>query len=904
MQIAVKTKKPRKQAVSGRFWAERTYRGRIKDDHKIDPCMGSGHILVYLFDVLMQIYESQGWTQREAAQSIVQNNLYGLDIDERASQLAYFAVMMKARQYDRRFLERGIEPHVYDIRESNGIGSELLDYFAGEGSMEAYYSGRETPKLYSDIATLMKELRDAKEYGSILNVTRVDFPSLYARFDEIKDDISMYVQSALTELLPLVQRAEIMAQKYNVTVTNPPYMGSSNMNSKLSSFCKTYYELSREDLFAVFIEKCNKMLLRHGFQGMITMHSWMFLSSFEKLRKYLLKENIVGLIHFGSRAFDNDVGTIVQSVAFIVKNEENPRYRGMYCDVTAGNTPQQKESLFFAGDKRYCISAKEMLALPSAPIAYWISEGLKKAFLSGERIDKYIDTFQGIITGDNEKFLRYWYEVDINKVSLHATNMDAIDLSKTYWIPYNKGGSTRKWYGIQDYVIDWRNGPDDKTRGRNTFSHFYLREYASWSYTVTDCIPTRFYPCGFLWDVRGSGLMPKGDMLFYLMGLISSRVGIALFKINNSTLSCQVENILQLPVYIGNVEEVKALVRENIMLSKKEWDSFEESWDFVVHPLVRFGRMNNESSIYGNHSLHISELFDAWAVESNKRFEIMKVNEENINQIFIKMYGLENELEAKETDKEVTVSRADLQRDIRNLISYAVGCMFGRYSLDIEGLIYAGGVWDVSKYTIFSPDPDNCIPITDEPYFEDDIVGRFVEFVRIVYGNDTLEDNLTFIANALGTKGSSSREMIRNYFLSGFYADHVKTYQKRPIYWLFDSGKQNGFKALVYMHRWNADTIGNVRVEYLHRMQKVYEKEIERMQDVIDNSRDNREVAQAAKRREKLIKQLKETQDYDAKIAHAALSRVDIDLDDGVKVNYEKVQKGPDGKSLGILAKI
>ena len=267
----------------------------------IDPCMGSGHILVYLFDVLMQIYESQGWTQREAAQSIVQNNLYGLDIDERAAQLAYFAVMMKARQYDRRFLERGIEPHVYDIRESNGISSELLDYFAGEGSTEAYYSGRETPKLYSDIATLMKELRDAKEYGSILNITKVDFPALYARFDEIKDDISMYVQPALTELLPLVQRAEVMAQKYNVTVTNPPYMGSSNMNSKLSSFCKTYYELSREDLFAVFIEKCNKMLLRHGFQGMITMHSWMFLSSFEKLRKYWLNHKTCGIWYCGHR---------------------------------------------------------------------------------------------------------------------------------------------------------------------------------------------------------------------------------------------------------------------------------------------------------------------------------------------------------------------------------------------------------------------------------------------------------------------------------------------------------------------------------------------------------------------------------------------------------------------------
>ena len=300
----------------------------------------------------------------------------------------------------------------------------------------------------------------------------------------------------------------------------------------------------------------------------------------------------------------------------------------------------------------------------------------------------------------------------------------------------------------------------------------------------------------------------------------------------------------------------------------------------------------------------IADKYKAWEEECETRFQQLKANEEELNRIFIEIYGLQDELTPEVEDKDITVRRANLQREIRSLLSYSVGCMFGRYSLDMEGLAYAGGEWDTSKYTTFIPDPDNCIPITDEPYFEDDIVGRFVEFVRVVYGADTLEENLTFVANALGTKGTSSREMIRNYFLNGFYADHVKIYQKRPIYWLFDSGKQNGFKALVYMHRWNADTIGNVRVEYLHKMQKVYEIEIERMQDIMENSRDNREISQATKRKEKLVKQLKEARDYDAKIAHAALSRVDIDLDDGVKVNYEKVQKGPDGKSLGILAKI
>ena len=296
--------------------------------------------------------------------------------------------------------------------------------------------------------------------------------------------------------------------------------------------------------------------------------------------------------------------------------------------------------------------------------------------------------------------------------------------------------------------------------------------------------------------------------------------------------------------------------------------------------------------------------FMLWQGECNKRFEEIKTNTEELNRIFIGLYGLEEELTSNVENNDVTVRHADLGRDIRSLISYAVGCIFGRYSLNSGGIAFAGGKWDISNYSTYQPDQDNCIPITDEAYFEDDIVGRFVEFIRIVYGTETLEENLDFIAKGLSNKGNTSREVIRNYFLNDFIKDHIKVYQKRPIYWLFDSGKQNGFKALVYMHRWNADTVGNMRVEYLHRMQRVYEKEIERMQDIIDNSKDNREVNQASKRREKLVKQLKEAQDYDAKIAHVALSRVEIDLDDGVKVNYEKVQKGPDGKSLGILAKI
>lgn len=299
----------------------------------------------------------------------------------------------------------------------------------------------------------------------------------------------------------------------------------------------------------------------------------------------------------------------------------------------------------------------------------------------------------------------------------------------------------------------------------------------------------------------------------------------------------------------------------------------------------------------------ISDKFKQWEAECDDRFNRLKANEEELNRIFIEIYGLQDELSPEVEDKDVTVRRADLQREIRSLISYAVGCMFGRYSLDVEGLVYAGGEWDDSKYRTFVPDDDNCIPITDEAFFEDDIVGRFVEFVRVVYGDDTLEENLKFVADALGSKGKTSREVIRNYFLSDFMKDHMKVYHKLPIYWQFDSGKQNGFKALVYMHRWNADTIGNMRVEYLHKMQRVYEREIARMQEIIDSSDKGREISAAEKRKNKLMKQLKETKDYDARIAHLALSRIDIDLDDGVKVNYEKVQTTPDGENMKILVK-
>lgn len=386
--------------------------------------------------------------------------------------------------------------------------------------------------------------------------------------------------------------------------------------------------------------------------------------------------------------------------------------------------------------------------------------------------------------------------------------------------------------------------------------------------------------------------MKDENNLLYILGLMNTKIVSNMLLVLSPTLDYHEGPISRVPIIMNDEKEaVEKCVKQNIEFCKDDWDSFETSWDFRKHPLLCYT------------STTVSASFETWSKECHNRFNQLKVNEEELNRIFIDIYGLQDELTPEVEDKDVTVRKADLQRDIKSLVSYAVGCMFGRYSLDIDGIAYAGGEWDDSKYKTFIPDEDNCIPITDEEYFEDDIVGLFCAWLKKVYGEDTLEENLDFIANALGNKGKTSREVIRNYFLTDFIKDHIKTYQKRPIYWLFNSGKQNGFKALVYMHRWNADTTGNMRVEYLHRMQRVYEKEVERMQEIIENSRNNKEISNATKRKEKLQKQIKETKDYDAKIAHLALSRINIDLDDGVKVNYEKVQTA-DGKKMQILAKI
>lgn len=868
---------------------------RPEDIKVIDPCMGSGHILVYAFDVLMQIYTQMGYTDKDAALSILENNLYGLDIDKRAFQLAYFAVLMKARQYHKFILKKQPQCHIYAIAESNGINMKHLAYFGAQLDELA------KPVALNQMQELIATLHDAKEYGSIISVAEYDWELLHqfaAEFD-ISGEMNLFdsfgIEATQQRLQELVAVGEVLAQKYEVVVTNPPYRGVAYVDVKLADYIKTNYPDSKNDLFAVFMEVCHKMNVKSGYQAMITQHAWMFLSSFEKLRAKIQKLDIVNMVHLGARAFEEIGGEVVQTTSFILANKHVDGYKGTYCRLVEPTTQQGKEEVFLAKENRYVACSDNFAKIPGAPVAYWVSEQTIDSFQKGI-LANIADTKQGFATGDNNRFLKLWQEVSWSKVGLNCDSREMAKDSLKKWFPTNKGGSYRKWYGNNIYLANWENDGYEMREFRGSVirnPQYYFRQGITWSSLSSGGLSMRFSPKGFIFESKGSMCYLKSDAdLFYVLALMNTKVVDNMLKILAPTLDYHEGPMSKVPVVIEYADKllIEEKAKECVYFSKSDWDAFETSWDFTKHPLLR-----NKPTI--------SEAYAEWEAECNARFAQLKANEEELNRIFIDIYGLQDELTPEVDDKDVTVRKADLQRDIKSLLSYAVGCMFGRYSLDVEGLAYAGGEWDESKYVTFKPDEDNVIPITDEDYFEDDIIGRLIAWLKVVYGAETLEENLRFIADALGTSGDTARQKIRNYFLKDFFKDHCKIYQKRPIYWLYDSGKQNGFKALIYMHRYNADTSGQVRAEYLGKMEETYESEITRMQDIMDNGA-GREVALAGKRKEKLQKQLHECRDYDAVLGHIALASIAIDLDDGVKVNYVKVQTAKDGKLLPILAKI
>lgn len=889
----------------------------------IDPCMGSGHILIAMFDVLMDIYESAGYDKREAAFEIVEHNIHGLDIDQRAYQLAYFAVMMKGRGYNRRFL-RGRdgkpEPKVYAITESNEINRNHLKFFG------THLSEMERNLAVMQIEGLLNTFKDAREYGSILNVDACDWDVLERFVDDLGTTGQISFESVGSEetqesLRKLVRVAQNLGQKYDAVVTNPPYMGASGMGAKLSKYVKDNYSDSKSDLFAVFIEKCGQMAKKNAYQAMITQPSYVSLSSFENLRrKQLLNYTNISMLHMGRGIFGIDFG----SVAFVLRKNKQINYLGQYFRLHQKTfqyiTPEDIKIIYLKAKENHNLivnfseydtefgvtlkmlsdqgtkvyyEAKEdnFLKIPNVSMAYWMSENVFLNFEKFPSIGHYAVGKVGLQTGNNDIFLRFWFEVNSKNVS-YKSNLNC------KWFPYNKGGGFRRWYGNLLYVVNWYNNGCEIKNFKGAFprnTQYYLKKGNTWSDVASGDISMRIMPNGIIFDTCAPCIF--GDKyLNEILALFNTKVGQLYMNLLSPTMHYTCGSLLQVPLCIPKSQvDTKVLMCVNV--SRKDWDSFEVSWDFQRHPLIC--KVST-----------IAEAFERWYDECDECFNNLKANEEELNRIFIDIYGLQDELTPEVEDKDITVRKADLSRDIRSFVSYAVGCMFGRYSFDEDGLIYAGGAWDSSKYKTFLPDDDNCIPITDEEYFSDDIVGRFVEFVKIVYGSDTLEENLDFIANALGNKGDTSREVIRNYFLKDFYADHLKVYQKRPIYWLFDSGKQNGFKALIYMHRYDADTVGRVRTDYLHRAQKYVETAMQSAQYTIENASSASEKSKATKAVTKYTKQLAEMKIYDEAIAHIANKRIEIDLDDGVKVNYAKfqsvevAQEGKKALKVDLLAKI
>lgn len=938
-----------------------------KDITCIDPCMGSGHILVYMFDVLMDIYRSEGFSERDAVFSILENNIRGIDIDKRAYQLSYFALMMKARGYNRTFFRgkqdeegnrRFVEPMVLAIEESNTINLGQLKYFG------ANLNEIEKNNAINQMQGLLEALRDAKEYGSILAVDHYDWELLleFADSENTDGQISfdtLGIELTQSQMKRLICQGRIMSNKYCVVSTNPPYMGISNGNAKLNEFVKKNYPDSKADLFAVFIERCGQMMKKNGYQAMITQHAWMFLSSFEKLRAKLQMTDIVNMAHLGARAFEEIGGEVVQTTSFVMRKSHIAEYRGTYCRLIEPTTQKGKEEMYLAGEKRYTAVQDNFTKIPGSPVAYWVSQNLANLF-EKVCVRDIATACIGMRTGDNNRFLRLWHEVFTDKIGFEYKSSLEANNAGAKWIPYNKGGEYRKWYGNHDYIVNWANdGQEIKDNTRKVYPQLkdnlgwkisneklYFKEGISWTVITAHPCFRRYYK-GCIFSNSGQSVFSdKSENLDYLVALLNSCVVVSILEVISPTIGFESGYINKIPVIFEKKKEVISYAEKNISLARQDWDSFEISWDFSTHPFLQM----NQKSIEMDEIVitKISDSYALWKAYTDIAFEKLKHNEEELNRIFIDIYGLQDELTPEVEDKDITVRKADLGRDIRSFISYAVGCMFGRYSLNQDGLMFAGGnMNDIYAYyggtfadtanirldgnytfgelgtpfyylpvdgkeplECWKVDADNVIPITDEEYFADDIVTRFAEFVKAVYGEETLEENLEFIADVLGNKSFSPREAIRNYFLKDFFKDHCKIYQKRPIYWLFDSGKQNGFKCLIYMHRYNKDTLNLIRSEYLHKTQNAVENALKNAEYIIQTSASAVERAKAAKDKNKYVKQLNEMRIYNQALSHLALQKIEIDLDDGVKHNYQLFQgievivDGGKKQKVNLLAKI
>lgn len=882
----------------------------IRDIKFIDPCCGSGHVLVYAFELFYRMYKEEGYTDDMIPEIILENNIYGLDVDKRAIQLTSFALTMKARSYNPSLFKGKYHfPKVLDIHESNSISSEDATILAQIMDLNSREKEIFEESLF--------RFKNAEYFGSLINnfeYSSNDYATVYAKVEasegnvEFKDTFQWTVYQQYFELVKLLlKQAEYMSNQYDCVVTNPPYLKTESCGDEMVSFATTFYPNSKSDMFAMFIERCNQYVKESGIFSMITMHSWMFLTSYEKLRKDF--QNVMGilnLLHLGPHGFDEIGGEVVQTVAFTAQSGKKDPV-GIYLKLTAGTSEKAKEAAFFDTNNRYYVHQSEFKKIKGIPYtAYWASDPLIKAFESSGQVGDVSEPRVGMATACNDRFVRLWHEIDYTKFYPNCPSRDVAQSSQKKWFPFAKGGEQRKWYGNNDTVVNWendgieiRNFKDEKTgriRSHNYNLEYIFQSAITWTVIGTERTSFRFCPVGFLYSNSGYGMFCDDEKLkLFLLGLMNSKVTMVILQMLSPSMGFESGYLRKVPIIKGNVDEVDSYVEKLIELEKDNWDEFETSWDFKGNPLVISNQIGS-----------LRENYKMYSESKNRAFSEIKEYEEKINEIFIDLYDLGKSLDTTITSKEVTIKALDQKGDIKAFISYVVGCIMGRYSLKEDGLIFAGGQWDESKYSDgFKPCEYGIMPITEEQYFPVDLCTRAIDFVKVVYGEDTLNENLKFIADALKPDSTDTpKQVIRQYLFNNFFDDHYQTYQHRPIYWQMYSGKAGGFRAIVYMHRYNENTLPIVRTEYLQDLRYKYEDEMQRLRKKEEDATTTAERNKAKKAITAMDKKIVECAEYDDLLNHATsdISKYVFDLDDGVKTNYAKFLAVDGDKNKNILS--
>lgn len=832
----------------------------IEDVTFIDPCAGSGHILVYAFEVFYQIYLSLGYAPDVIPEKILTHNLYGLDIDDRAKQLSILSALLLARGYDKDIFKKPISLNITSVAESNGM-SGLPALIKGESRDIAEY--------------LVDTFRDAKEYGSILKVKPDDYSKLINQLDTLAPMDKLFFQTRTEQL---VHQAEILSGTYTIAVTNPPYMNKYDAN--LKAYINTYYPESKSDLFSVFIEVLLEHIRPGGLMGMVTPDSWMFLTSYEKLRDQIFTTSHISTMYHLDYIFPD---VVVHTTAFTIHKSNLDGTAGDYIRLVDVNNLNEKpliasqSSKDVASERRHIATNADFALFPGKIIAYWASEGARKMFSKGRKLDDIAPTRKGSDFEVNT-FLRLWWEVSARNSALDAHSTSDARASLMKWFPCNKGGEFRKWYGNNDYVVNWHDdGRAIRETGASIRSHkYYFHPCITWSNISTGRIAFRYKPYGHICNAAGAGIFTDEENLKYLQGALNSSAISEVAKFVSPTLNYNTGQVATYPI-IESVEyrdEVIEIVEECREICKEEWDSFETSWDFERHPLLP---TTGEAKL--------ADTYVAWESLSESRWNQLKAYEERLNEIFIEIYGMQDELTPEVEDKYISVRKAKIDREAKSLLSYFVGVIFGRYSLDKPGLNFAGGEWNGSGQPALV-DADNIVPIMDGEFYTDDIIKKLRDFLVAVYGEASLHANMDWLANAIGRRATDNAEdTLRRYFVNDFFADHFREYGKRPIYWLLTSGKNNGFKALFYLHRYQPNLVATVRTQYLLNTQNVYTKRLAELEAKTALSNDE------LKLKNDLVAKLDEIKTYDALIAVAASKNVALDLDDGVKVNYPKLSQ-------------